>query len=565
MACRAGFAKSVHAFRYASQRVARIPAGGWYKGEEVVRFLFVCTLALMGAVAAPASAKALNPEQAKQWEFKPESFTCPLTGKRFKQVVTHPHFPLESYPDGSHPGDEWIDTQIPECPQDRVPILPDYAASMEGEDAGSGRLVYHTYTAEELARIPGLIASEEWTALLSQTRHQRAYWLAKQLGRPSFDRFELLLHSPWSAENDEQKRTALEVLINDLPAIADDLDAPPEYRVFARYYMVDALRQLARFDEALALLDLLDKQVVDAEPGEDPDWAYARGEYSLQQARAIKLKDSDRFAIEALDDRIAGRLCSDPASYPAMRGPNAARSCKAREERLAREDAERGAVRALLDDRAALDMQCDDAAPDARDAILDEACRQAQHEADWAKGERLVREQPEQVAAICEAAAEPDRNTVQVSACTSYDFTLGYAVAELLDADDAAFAALCDVGTQLGYGAISHSCKLSSERRDYRRAVDLWQDQASLRNTCRRDRHKWSGDDYEHRDHALWLACNAQEDGEKASYWLDSYGEEGASDPSPLHRAALPYARKAIDTELARRAAQPKPSDPEAE
>ncbi|MCR2834514.1 hypothetical protein [Parerythrobacter lacustris] len=509
------------------------------------RFLYGCAVALGLATLNPVDAKVLDAERAKQWEFEPKSFACPLTGTRFEQVVTHPHYPIESFPDGSHLGDEWIDTQIPECPDDGVPILPDYSAPPDNGANGSGRLSYRSYTADELARLSELIASDAWASLLDDTRHLRSYWLAKQLDRPAMDRFNLLLHSPWGAENDAQRTKALETLVADLPGVLDELDVPPEYRVFGNYHAVDAMRQLGRFDEASAFLDTLDALPVDAEPGEDPDNEYSRGAYSAQQRRAIEMQDSDRFAIEALDDRMAGRLCSGE-DYWALRGPNAERACQVRAERLAREQAESDAVYVLLEDRDALSARCTTLPADADDPILTEACRRAQHDLDWDAGERLAKEQPTELAEICERVPEHERDTVQTSACGWYESMIAEAVKDLLLADEAAFDRLCDTATMLGNGVLSQGCNGAGQVHDYRQATALWQDKPALRAICRDKKALEDAFDGRH------MACQAIEDGKQSPYWLE-FTEDSASEPSPLYLAALPHAKSLVAAAMAQR------------
>lgn len=505
------------------------------KVSPLVRMIIAAAFALGLVGIVPASAKIMTAEQAKRFELKPEIFICPLTGKRFEQIVTHPHYPIESFPDGSHLGDEWIDMQIPECPDDRLLILPDYAAS----DQSSGKLAYHAYSANELAQLPGLIATAEWRELMGQTRHLRAYWLASQIRRPAKERYQLLLHAPWGAESDNQRRTALDALVSDLPEVVAEFEDPPEDRIFALYYVVDALRQLGRFEEALALADTLDAQPVDAEPGEDPDWEHARSGFSEQQRRAIALEDSDRFAIETLDDRMAGRLCAVD-EFQGMRGPNAGRSCKAREDRLAQQQEEFDAVYALLDDREALAKNCEIIPLGSRGSTLAEACRMAKHEADWAEGERLAKDEPSHVAAICERVPDHKRDTVQTSACGWYEGFKAAAIKDLLLADEAAYGALCDTSTMLGYGTLSQGCTGASRIRNDRQARALWLDKEALRATCRNIKSLENEFDGRH------IACMSLEDGTEDPYWLDGEGETGADTDEPLYDAALPFAQAEI-------------------
>lgn len=504
-----------------------------------------CLLALaLGGMAAPVTGKTFDNQQARQWEFELREFTCPLGGKRFTQAVTHPHMPLARFPDGSHMGDEWVDQQIPECPDSKLLILPDFLAS----DAGTGLLAYHDYTAGELARLPALLGTEEWQAMLGETRTLRAYWLAKQLDRPAVDRYQLLLHASWGAEDDSQRHTALEWQVADLPGLIDALGPTDDGADFARYYVVNALRELGRFDEALALLESIEAETPGARMANDPDAMFAPPPIAGPMRAAIVARDDDRFAIGLLSNDMANRICNAP-DYSPFRGDHAARDCAAREEERARQQARMDAVFELLDDRPALEARCEAKADTDRNDVLAEACRRASHDRDWAAGQDMADKQPRETAAMCVATEEADRGTAQVSACSSYDTYRSYAIASLLAADDAAYAAICDVNTQVGTGPFSFACTEATRRRDRRQAVALWQDKDRLRAACMDKRALEQT--YDGRN----MACSAFERGDKNPWWFKSAdGEDGASEPEPLHVAALPYARHMIAAEIAQRA-----------
>lgn len=498
---------------------------------------------LFATLPGSLAAKTFDNNQARQWEFELREFTCPIGGERFRQAVTHPHMALASFPDGSHMGDEWVDQQIPECPDNRLPILPDYAAS----EKGSGLLAYHEYTAEELAALPALLASAEWQALLGQTRTLRAYWLAKQIGRPAFDRFELLLHASWGAEDDAQRRTALEWQVADLPTLIDELGSDDERSAFARYHVVNALRELGRFEEALALLEAIESETPGVRMATDPDAMFASPAFAGPMRAVIAARDDDRYAIGLLNDDMASRICNTPM-FARYRGANADRSCAAREAALAREQEERDAVYALLDDRPSLEARCDDTPAAARDETLAEACRRARHDREWAVGNAMADEQPVETAAQCEATQGEERETRLASACVSYEVYRDYALADQLDAEAAFFDTICDVRTQVGTGPFATACSEASRRRDNRQAIALWRDQSALRAICKDKQAQEDSYDGRH------MACDALERGDRDPWWFESEPDE-SSDPHPLMTAAMPYARQMILAEVARRAA----------
>ena len=369
-----------------------------------------------------------------------------------------------------------------------MPILPDYAASMEGEDAGSGRLVYHTYTAEELARIPGLIASEEWTALLSQTRHQRAYWLAKQLGRPAIDRFNLLLHAPWGADNDGQRQAALKLLASDMPALLDEVGLDEGATYYFRYVVIDALRQLGRFDDAQAMLASVERSTPDEPlPPRPEDRFYKYDGAASRMAETLQQRVTDRFAISLLDNRTAARFCNDSQTYAAMLGPAAPGQCADRAALEQRHQAARDAADELSMDLPALDHSCSTTPIDDRNDALYLACDFREFELNSAEGERLEAEEPARVVELCQNR-DVGRDAGGVFfACIRYDTALESVVGRILVRDDAAFSALCEP-EPVAYEEdeeVSIACSSATDARAEIGAEELWQDLPALRKYCK--------------------------------------------------------------------------------
>lgn len=521
----------------------------------LVRNITLAALALLALTpGGPAEAGEIDPAQAAHAQMgePAQPFTCPLGGEQFQQVLAFPHYPLVTFPDGSHIGDQWIDTQIPECPGNGLLLLPAVAATEARDESGERGegdplLLYHTYTAEELAQLPALLADPEWQALRGQTRSLRAWWLATRLGRPARDRFSLLQWAGWGSEGEDQRSTALAAITTHMPGLIDAMDLSDEQRAFVRYYVINAYRERGLFDEALALLDAVENETPGVSMPVDPDSIYGPGDYASPMRMAIAARDTDRYAIDLLSDNMASRLCSSESSFADMRGPNAPARCAARAQRMDALQAESDAVYALLENRPALTARCAVTDGDKRDATLTEACRSLQHSIDWEAGSAFIESQPVEAAAMCQATPEEQRNTMQTSACGSYEVYLSYALAELLVKDLAAYNLICDAETTVGVGPFASACTNADTDVMQAQARRLWSDKASLRRLCRTELPRENVFD------GLDMACGALEESEDDPYWLDDGSTGVEEEPSPIHVAAMPYARQMIADELALR------------
>lgn len=497
----------------------------------------VAAFGLAATLPGPAMADVLTEEQARRAELELRTFTCPLDGKAFRQTVQFPHFPLVTLPDGSHLGDQWVEMELPECPGNGLLILPDYGAG-EAEDGG---LTYYTYTEQDLARLPALLASPQWQALAGQTRQLRAYWLATELGRPALDRFSLLLAAPWGAgASAERRRTAQEWLVRDMPGLIDELASDPERGGSARLYVINALRELGRFDEALAMLDA-------APPGvampEDPDAMFGPGEYDGPMRAVIEARDDDRYPIGLLTNNFAGRLCNGGPEYEDMRGPNAGRACAARQARMDADEEVFQQSLKLSEDDAKLDGACAATPAGSREAALERACDHRRFELATAEADRLVEQEPAAVVAACSARTPGRPITGMDFACIHYRTSLGGVVERILIRDDAAYAALCEPqpwpyeDDEEAYLA----CSGADKKRAELGALQLWKDLPALRHYC-------DSTELEGRTHAQITAC----------VWLEFHDEddpptdyvtEEATGPlfyDELSRLAVPHAQELV-------------------
>ena len=189
-------------------------------------------LVLAAALAASASPAAGAPAAAPA----ARAMTCPIGGGSFQfQPVTAPVVAGER-PDGRPIGSVRFPLALPECPD-------------------NGLVLYKEYEPAEIAKLEPLLASEGYQALRKEdTQYYRAYWLMREMGLPPERYLWALLQASWEAEGKPELRNRylaelVEASAKVPPRPADLTWIGMEGRA------INALRELGRFDEALARLD----------------------------------------------------------------------------------------------------------------------------------------------------------------------------------------------------------------------------------------------------------------------------------------------------------------------
>jgi hypothetical protein len=408
----------------------------------VRRIIIGAISGLFVLLAAPAPAAE---SQAEPYVFDQREFACPVGGAKFTQDVSYSTFSLVTFPDGSYPGDERIDAEIPVCPDNGLVILPDFAAMAA---PGNNSMIYADYSAAELASLPALIVDPTYAALKPDGRHIQALWLATRLGRPAFTRFNLLQRATWAAVDPALRRRLVARLAEEGPGLIDAADLPDQSRRHYRFFIVNALRELGRFDEALALIDAIERQGPPVRAPVDPDNMYGPDEYAPQMRALIAEKDMERYPVRLMPPKWAASACGGEDMRPPY-GPLSATSkaaCKRRAAEQAREAAEIDAAmeeeEKLRRNPAALDRACA-ATPEAqRRGGLAMACRSVAYERDKAAGDAMAKDGP-RLAAACEATPEDRRDGALRHGCEQYETVLAVALEGLLVDDDTAYGILC--------------------------------------------------------------------------------------------------------------------------
>jgi|GEM_PF-1317787 len=272
--------------------------------------LATATAAAPAKVPAPRSAPARTaPRPAAPAKAGPSSpavpaasasttITCPVGGATFQYspAVLGPT-PGER-PDGK-PYGAGRPPPLPECPD-------------------NGLVLYKDYSAAEAAKLEPLIAAEPYQALRkSDVQYYRAYWLMKQMGLSPEEYLWVLLQASWQADDrPELRRRYLAELADESGKAAP---RPTDLNwIGMEGRAVNALRELGRFDEALARLEKVPVKSLDVAAPAPGDQSAAgrqarvkRGwlNYFTQMRTVLARKDSSLEPFELLPRSVALVRC----------------------------------------------------------------------------------------------------------------------------------------------------------------------------------------------------------------------------------------------------------------
>ena len=312
-------------------------------------------------------------------------FVCPVGGEKFSQNTLVPYYPLESYPDGGGPGVELSDLELPECPSNGLVLMIAYSHG-EGDSQ-------EPYSPSEVARLPGLIADPAYQALRKDTRAARLLWLAEQLGRPAGQRFHLIQRAAWVARTPAERRHWMERIANEGEALAASPGFPPQFAIEMRYFVINALRELGRFDEAGAKLT---QYRADAEreqsnlqskkpPNPNVENFYQSEDHGNVDAmqQAIDERDDDRFPVSMMGSRWANSVCNKLDDSPVPVTPATRRGCAARKAAKDRDDEYQALYSKLSKDAALQTSVCLRRPSSKRSELENRVCRDLASQSAW--------------------------------------------------------------------------------------------------------------------------------------------------------------------------------------
>ena len=250
-----------------------------------MKTILFLTAALAAATAATAASAGIPVKQ---------KMTCPIGGAEFEHTSTASYSTSGERPDGKPYGSWTFPMALPECP-------------------GNGLVLYKEYEPDEVAKLEPLIASDAYQALRStgETQYYRAYWLMREMGVEPSRSLWALLQAAWETDKEPERRARY---LAELAEASAAVEAKPEdlnwLGMEAR--SVNALRELGRFDEALARLEAIPAAATAAGgTGKQAETRAGWASYLGKLRAAIERRDASAEPFDMLPRNIALGRCLD--------------------------------------------------------------------------------------------------------------------------------------------------------------------------------------------------------------------------------------------------------------
>jgi len=409
--------------------------------------IFLTALAFAGATAAHAAPGPIAVTD----------FVCPIGGERFAQETGYISDLTESWPDGSRPGDEKVDTIVAECPGNGFVFHPRFA-----------------YTPAQLGLAETLIASADYRALAGETRLVRLLWLAPRVGRPAGEQYILLIQASWAARNPAERAALMTRIADEGPALiaAARLTGADEF--IARRTVINAQREIGRMAEAQQDHDRLAPQTFDMLKADDGHSTIGPF-FDLQ--KLIEAGDRDRWPLQIMPAEWADAICGGARLDNVLGAWQAATSpaaCTRHRQRVAATEIQ----------KANLSTLCADLDPMNADVSLITACV-TRDRPDISNAKAKFSANPGPEIARCNATIDDDRDAALSAFCTDYYWALEDRIGVLLADDEPARAILC--GPESGGpddDSLGRGCRLALEFRQDRTIRQMLEDPSTLEGRC---------------------------------------------------------------------------------
>lgn len=237
-----------------------------------------------------------------------EDMVCPIGGEKFKHTSTGSYSTFGARPDGKPYGSWIFPMPIPVCPSNLLPI-------------------YDKFTPEKIAKLEPLVRSAEYRAMASANKpYFNAAWLMERSGEKAQTVAWMIVKASWEADDQPQlKRVYQEAYVARIRALPEAGDATDW--LFYQVRAANGLRELSRFDEAAAMIAMLQPK--------------AKALVAVAKAEPVKDTDKDRlenaeYLVGFLDKLAETSTARNPSSEPVtMLDPRSAESmCKQKEAPL---------------------------------------------------------------------------------------------------------------------------------------------------------------------------------------------------------------------------------------
>ncbi len=220
--------------------------------------------------------------------------TCPIDGGSFSFTTTASYSSWGARPDGKPFGSWEFPLELPDCPD-------------------NGLVVYDEFDEEAVARLRPLVASADYQALrrAGDTTYYRAAWLMERMGAPATHWLWALVQAGWQADGDPAlRRRYLEELVTRSAALGEPRDLE---NIAVRSRVINALRELGRFEEAAAMIAATPVEALAPESSTVRRTADWRGHYQ-RLAIIVARRDASIEPIDMIPRREAQQRCSDAAA-----------------------------------------------------------------------------------------------------------------------------------------------------------------------------------------------------------------------------------------------------------
>lgn len=244
-------------------------------------------------LAASIAAAAFGAGSAPAGRPVTETMTCPIGDASFPFTTSNSYSTYGERPDGKPYGSWKFPLALPECPD-------------------NGLVLYKQYTAEEIAKLEPLVASEAYQALRKEdTPYYRAYWLMKSMGLGPERYLWALLQASWEAQDKPELRKRYLAELAEASAAVPPRPADLGW-IGMEGRAINALRELGRFDEARARLAKVPLAGL-AASGETAEAKSRRGWHSFFNAigPVIERQDSSIEPLDMLPRSVAFGRCLD--------------------------------------------------------------------------------------------------------------------------------------------------------------------------------------------------------------------------------------------------------------
>lgn len=252
-------------------------------------------LATLAQAASPPAAAAPQPP-LPPLHGGPATMTCAVGGETFSAWRPTMYSTFGQRPDGRPYSYLPFPLPLPECPGNRL-------------------VMFDAFTPAETARLPALIASSGYRALLAadDTPYYRAYWLAAKLGRPADDVLWLLLCATWEVKGGTLSPSATPARLAKARAYQEEFvrlarklpaDVPAKARSWVDLRAANALRELGRFEAAEAMRRTALAATGDADPG--------NAAFLAKLGPVIARRDSSLEPLDLIPDQQARFVCATP-------------------------------------------------------------------------------------------------------------------------------------------------------------------------------------------------------------------------------------------------------------